>query len=213
MNGKGLGAALAASVFLSGCGGGMFGQGTTASTASGGGMSLSNLLAYNSLRAPAATPGAGAPPVRVDCPEVQVLDGTAAYTVYNGADRSNGAVRYQYSLGDVARQCTVEGNQISIKVGVEGRVLLGPAGTPGSFSVPVRVVVRRESDRGPAASKLFTASAAVPTGDTQATFDVISDPLLVPLTGEHADQDYTIYVGFDNATPKSVAQPPARRRG
>jgi hypothetical protein len=100
-------------------------------------------------------------------------------------------------MGDVARECSKVGDQIMIKVGVQGRVLLGPAGAPGSFSVPVRIAVRRDADGKAAAGKLYPIAATIPQGQTETDFALVADPLGVPYLRSEADQDYTILVGFD----------------
>src|SRR5258708_38650187 len=64
-----------------------------------------NLLAFNRTSAPQMP----APPkqaVEVDCPTIEVQDGTASLRTYSGGE-ANGNVRYQYSLGDTARECNV----------------------------------------------------------------------------------------------------------
>ena len=146
------------------------------------------------------------------CPQIEVLDGTASIRVYNGTDQSNDNVRYQYSMGDVARECSRAGKEIVIKVGVEGRVLLGPAGAPGTFSIPVRIAVRRESDQKPAVAKLYQVAATVAPGQTQGDFTLLSEPLTVPLLQTNADEDYTILVGFDEHGAAPAAKAPARTR-
>ena len=55
-----------------------------------------------------------------------------------------GDLRYQLSFRQTARECQVQDGVMSIKVGVEGRVLLVPFGTPGSVDVPLRYAVVRE---------------------------------------------------------------------
>ncbi len=114
-------------------------------------------------------------------------------------------------MGDVARDCTRSGNDILMKVGVEGRVLLGPAGSPGSFTVPVRIAVRRDSDQKPAAAKLYQVPATIAAGETAGSFTLVTDPIAVPFLTTHADDDYTILVGFDSAT-KPAAEAAARIR-
>ena len=167
-----------------------------------------SLLAFNTPNAPPIPAAAAAAPDNVDCPHIEVLEGASALRI---GGEGNGGVRYQYSLGDLARECTVVGKQISIKVGVQGHVLLGPAGAPGTFSVPVRIVVRSEKDQKPAASKFYRSPATIPAGETQTDFTVISEPLLVPLTRWEANEDYTILVGFDQAGGGAV-HPAARRK-
>ena len=158
---------------------------------------IGSLFAFNTSTPPPVTSLQGKVE-DFDCPHVEVIEGTSAYRSTAGG-QGNGAVRYQYSLGNVARECTLTGNQISIKVGVEGRVLIGPAGAPGAFSVPLRFAVRRESDKKPVASKLYRVAATVPAGDTQAGFSLVSDALVVPFTRAAADEDYTVLVGIDAA--------------
>lgn len=146
------------------------------------------------------------PPAPVDddfeCPAVEILDGGAAMRQVAGSD-----VRNQISLGQVARECRPAGpGQIAIKVGVEGRVLLGPAGSPGAFSAPVRIVIKR-GDKV-VASRLQRASATIASGDTQAAFVVVEDNMVVPRTGD----ELSIWVGLD-PTGRGGEAPRKRKRG
>ena len=164
--------------------------------------SLGNLIAFNKLfPGSAPLPQSEAP---IECPVVEVQDGTASVRVFKGAEQTNDTVRYGFSLGDVARECSKTGDLIQLKVGVEGRVLVGPAGTPGTFTVPVRIAVRNDNTQAVLASKLSTISATVPADGTQAAFSYVSEPFTVPFVA-HPDEDYTILVGFDpngrGATP------------
>jgi hypothetical protein len=77
-------------------------------------------------------------------------------------------------------------------------VLLGPAGSPGSFSVPVRMAILRERDNQPIISKLYRAAVTVAAGETRADFTIVSEPLRVPFIQDHAEDDYTIKVGIDD---------------
>jgi hypothetical protein len=168
-----------------------------------------NLLAFNRTSAPPMPPPPPERAVEVDCPTIEVQDGTASLRTYSGGE-SNGNVRYQYSLGDTARECKVIGNQISIKVGVEGRVLIGPMGSPGSFSAPVRIAIKHESEGKAIVSKLYHVPVTVPAGAAEAPFSFVSEPLLVPMVEVRADEDYTILVGFDGNG--GVEATPVRRK-
>jgi hypothetical protein len=192
----------AAAVFgLSGCGGhlGTFDAPET------GGSKLANLLGFKSNDAPAA---AGTEVRHIFCPEVIVLEGTAASQTYAGTPPSSANLRYQYALGDTARECALEGDQLAIKIGVAGKVLLGPAGSPGGFSVPVRMAVLRERDNQPIVSKLYRAAVTVAAGETQADFTIVSEPLRVPFIQDHAEDDYTIKAGIDEGA--SADKPAAK---
>jgi hypothetical protein len=192
----------AAAVFgLSGCGGHL----GTFDTPETGGSKLANLLGFKSNDAPAA---AGTEVRHIFCPEVIVLEGTAASQTYAGTPPSSANLRYQYALGDTARECALEGDQLAIKIGVAGKVLLGPAGSPGGFSVPVRMAVLCERDNQPIVSKLYRAAVTVAAGETQADFTIVSEPLRVPFIQDHAEDDYTIKAGIDEGA--SADKPAAK---
>jgi hypothetical protein len=176
---------------LAGCGGHL----GTFDTPETGGSKLANLLGFKSNDAPAAP---GAEVRHIFCPQVIVLEGTAASQAYAGTPPSSANLRYQSALDDTARECTLEGEQLAIKIGVAGKVLLGPAGSPGSFSVPVRMAILRERDNQPIISKLYRAAVTVAAGETRADFTIVSEPLRVPFIQDHAEDDYTIKVGIDD---------------
>ncbi len=185
----GIAAAILVAGALSGC-----------SSVNGGMESVANFMSYGATTAPPLpTKAPQDVDVKNNCPEIEVLDGTSAMRTYAGANQ-NPNVRYQFSLGDVERECAVQGNQLSIKVGIEGRVLLGPTGAPGSFTAPVRVAIRRDADHKAAVSQLYKVPVTVPPGGTEAGFSLVTDPpLLVPLLGANPDEDYSVVVGFDEA--------------
>jgi hypothetical protein len=170
-----------------------------------GGSKLAKLLGFKSNDAPAAP---GTEVRHIYCPQVIVLEGTAASQAYAGTPPSNANLRFQYALDDTARECTLEGDQLAIKIGVAGKVLLGPAGSPGGFSVPVRMAILRERDNLPLVSKLYRAAVTVAAGETRADFTIVSEPLRVPFVQDHAENDYTIKVGIDEgaSTNKSAGK-------
>ncbi len=191
-----------AALAVSGCGGhvGNFDQPDPA------GSKLSNLLGLNNASSSAPAPGPETR--RIFCPEIIVLEGTAAAQIHAGNPPSNENLRYQSSVDDVARECSLDGERLSIKVGVAGKVLLGPAGAPGSFNVPVRVAVVRSKDNQPLVSKLYRATVSIPTGQTYANFTIVSEPLFVPFIQDHTEDDYSIKVGIDEG---GADQPTGKR--
>ncbi|MBM3609254.1 MAG: hypothetical protein FJX29_12535 [Alphaproteobacteria bacterium] len=194
-------AALAASLALAGCAGGGADPGDT----------IGNIFAFNSTRAPPVEAPAQDPGVfRLICPVVDVRDGGAAHRVYHGSGRTSSDVRYQFSVGETARECTRQGGQIVIRVGVEGKVLLGPAGGPSTFSVPVFIGVRRDRDQQMVVSKVYNVQANIASGSVQTSFSVVSEPLSVPYMNDNANLDYSIYVGFER--PQQQPQRTSQRR-
>ncbi len=147
------------------------------------------------------------PPVRrLFCPDILILDGTAASQVHAGTPPTNMNLRYQFSLGDVVRECSIEGEQLAIKIGIAGNVLLGPAGSPASFSVPLRVAIISKTDHEPVVTKLYHVAATIAAGQAETDFSLVSEPLLVPFIQDHADVDYEIKVGIDEGPEKPEAK-------
>ncbi len=165
------------------------------------GNALGNIFAYNSTKAPPIAQSRKT--IDVVCPVVQVVDGKAAYRIYAGSDKTNTAVKQQYSMGELSRDCSAEDANLTIRVGISGYVQAGPAGGPGSFDVPVSVIVRREADQQPAAIKTYRIAATIAPGETSTTFALVTEPIAVPYIHEEADDDYSIYVGFDDGKPEA----------
>src|SRR5262249_44094618 len=87
----------------------------------------------------------------INCPDVTIADGGASLRV-GGAE--NSSVRYQFNIGDTARQCDPAGpGQAAVKIGVAGEVVMGPAGAAGTFSAPVRITVTQAGNPKPVFSQ------------------------------------------------------------
>lgn len=138
----------------------------------------------------------------MDCPTVDVLEGGAALTLYTGGRTGDpAAVRTQISIGQVARECIEQPDgSLLVKVGVEGRALAGPAGGTGRLDAPVQVVVRRNDTVY--ARRARRVPVAIPPGDTQGSFTVVEDGIVVPAG---VGTDFQIEVGLGGPAP-------ARRR-
>ena len=176
--------------------------------AQGIGDTLSNLFKFGGTTVPKEAPREAGD---VYCPSVGVIEGGAALRAYTGGKVGEPtALRHQISIGQLARECAEQPDgSIVIKVGVEGRALLGPAGQPGRFETPVTVVVKR-GDRI-LSTRTQKVTVAVPPGDTQGGFVTVQDGLVVPpKTGE-----YEIDVGLvpGAAPPKPERAARRDRRG
>ncbi len=159
---------------------------------------------------PIAPPPSEAPS---GCPTIAILDGTQSQRVMAPGGTDNQSVRYQYSLFNVGRECSISGNRIAMKIGAGGRVLLGPAGAAGRFDIPIRVVVYSERAQKPIESKLYRVAASVASGQDGAPFQFVSDSLVVPLGAGQTGADYSIKVGFDSKGTAAEAKPGKAHRG
>lgn len=142
-----------------------------------------------------------------ECPQINVPAGTSSYAPSGGGD-----IRYQARISNFARECVLEGGTAArIKIGVEGRFLLGLGGGSGSYSAPLRIAVR-DQDTNVVYSKVIRVSGTIPPGETQATFKVVDDGAVVPLAIEKPLKSYDIQVGFGEKGDAAPARHRPRRR-
>ena len=153
-------------------------------------------------QAAAAAASGPSGPVRVnmdpdaECPQINVPSGASSYSSYAGSPDA-GNVRFQARISQFARECTLNpGNTVTIRVGVEGRVILGAKGSPGAYPAPLTITVRDRSGKVIVASRAQRLSVRVPAGDTQGTFKVIDNGIVVPIGQEKPLSSYEIIVGF-----------------
>lgn len=174
------------------------------------GVATGNAAGVNSAATPALTVGTGANAVTYACPSVTVRTGAGTWQVTEG-----GALRYQGNVGQLARECSIVGQTMTIKVGIEGRVLLGEKGSPGTVRVPVRLAVVEE---GPSpktiTTKFFTVPVEIPAGQQQSAFTVVEDQLSFPLPKPDEVERYVVYVGYDpqGEKPKPTSSRPRKPR-
>lgn len=140
------------------------------------------------------------------CPAVELLDGTAA--MRQGAREQARGITFQAAIFDLARECTDNGTTQRIKVGVQGRLVLGDSGKPGSYTVPVRIAVRKGDQV--VHSRLAPTQVTVPADETQAPFVVIDESIALPVSANDPADEYTIFVGLD---PHGKTAPEKKRRG
>lgn len=144
----------------------------------------------------------------IGCPIVEVEDGAAATRV---GGPSNAEVRYQFDIAETARECTPQGSNFALKVGISGHLLIGPAGSPGTYSAALKVLVRREADQQTAFEKTYKIEVNT-GGAAQAPFQLVTDPILLPLTRKNLDDDYSIFVGFDTGHNTANERPRGHRK-
>ena len=137
----------------------------------------------------------------INCPDVSVADGGAAQRV---GGPENATVRYQFSIGDTARQCDPAGpGQAALKIGVAGQVVIGPAGSAGTFSAPIRVTITRIGADKPVFSQTYRAEATT-DGVRAGQFRIVTDPITVPMPSLQLADIYSVTVGFENGTGGSA---------
>jgi hypothetical protein len=205
----------AAALALGGCGGGvpLLGGGSASQAAApveqqqGAGATLRNHLLYSGPTVPQSQqPGFNLVDNERGCPAIDILENAAGYRGA-GSRGDASSVSYQASITGSARECVFQGNQLRIRIGVEGRVLLGQAGRPGTYSVPVRVVVKRRAEV--VTQRFARLSVSVPANDTQSEFSHVEENVVVPLSEVDPADEFDIYIGLDPTGQQAQRQ---RRR-
>ena len=195
---------------LGGCGGNLFGS-----------SSLDLFSTSSKATSGSATGGdadANVSTADIECPSVSVRTGAATLLIGSKPGESEPAaldVRYQGSIIRTARECRVNAGVMTMKVGVEGRLITGPAGGPGTVEVPLRLAVVHEGTNPKAiVSKLARVPVTIAGAVDRTTFTHIDSEISFPLPQPLGNIDsYIVYVGFDpaGALPEKK-KPPVKKK-
>lgn len=203
------------SVFLASCGGGsMFGGGSSGGNSPSFGDRFSQLFGGKSSEvggpqaAQAATSGGA--DSELTCPMVSIRPGAATYAVgAQGKPAVGNDLAYQATITRTARSCDLTNGQVSVKIGIQGRVIVGPAGSPETIEVPLRVAVVQEGvNPKPIATKVFTTTVSM-AGQTSVEYSLVGEDFSYPAPSAVANDSYVFYIGFD---PQALKPQPASRK-
>ncbi|ODN71398.1 hypothetical protein [Methylobrevis pamukkalensis] len=130
------------------------------------------------------------------CPQVGVRDGTQVYTLHaRGMEADPAGVRYQANINKTARECRTDASgATTIKVGLAGRLIVGPKGDAGTVNLPLRVAVVRNGNEV-LFSQIFPVAAGVSGGAGNSLWTKVVDGIVVP--AEKTSGNIEIMVGFD----------------
>ena len=197
------GAVAAIGIALAGC--------SSSSTSSIPGMSSLSSM-FSGVNAVGADQASAKPP-DFECPSITIRPGAGTLKVGAGpADESALTMRYQVGIGETARECKLANNIVTMRVGVQGRVILGPAGGPGQVDVPLRYAVVHEGPNPKTiVTKLERINVAIPAGDPNVLFTHIEEALSFPMPRGSDIDAYVVYIGFDPAGLREQPRRPERR--
>jgi hypothetical protein len=197
-----------AGALLSGCGGGsLFGESTDSSPSIGS--RFSELFGSKSQAVGEAAP----PPVdnELSCPPVSIRAGASTFAVgAPGKEAVGNDLRYQATITRTARDCTRTGDQVTARIGVLGRVIAGPAGSPTTVEIPLRVaVVQGGVQEKTIATKVYRTTVTMADSGS-IPFSLVAEDLVYPVPQGAAGDSYVFYIGFDpqalKPEPKAVAR-------
>lgn len=183
-----LGAAGAVALTISACSmGNMFGGGGTP----GASQQLQNASAS---QAEIAAAGSDAlPAIATECPPIKVRPGGEALFSYGSGQLGNPHdLQFQAVIDKQSRNCVVSNGLITVKMGVVGRLLLGPAGNVTSATLPLRFAVER--DEVALFSQKYEIPVSVTAPNQSEEFVKVIENVAIPYIG---GENLVIWVGFD----------------
>jgi hypothetical protein len=201
-------AMLAASLLVAGCG--VFAAPASAQSLTD---RFKSLFGGKSDAPAPATPAAPVDGPDINCPPVSIRAGASNYAVAAPGKQAVGNdLRYQATITRTARDCTRNGGEITARIGIQGRVIAGPAGAPETVEVPLRIaVVQGGVNEQTIATKAYRTTVTMSEDGTM-PFTLVADDLVYPAPTGAAGDSYVFYIGFD---PQALAPEPkaAAKRG
>ncbi len=133
------------------------------------------------------------------CPPIQIRAGTATMEVHErGHEGEQQYVRYLASISQKARECSMVGETLTMKIGFAGRVVAGPKGSAGNITLPIRIAVAKQfGGTGPLFSQLYKIPVTLSPPSFGANYNHVEQ---VTVQVPPSDRNLIIYVGFDEGT-------------
>jgi hypothetical protein len=155
--------------------------------------------------APPAADGA-----ELDCPGVKIRAGASTYAVAPpGKQPIASELRYQATITRTARDCTRSSGQIVARIGIQGRVIAGPAGAPPTVEIPLRVaVVQTGVHEKVISTKVYRTTVSMGE-DSSVPFSLVGEDLTYTMPPNLTSENYVFYIGFD---PQALTPEPKPSR-
>ena len=144
------------------------------------------------------------------CPPVQVRAGASTYSVAApGKEAVGNDVKFLASITKMARQCNLNNGQITAKIGIQGRVIVGPSGAPPTIQVPLRVaVVNSGVGEKTIMTKAYTTTVQMDESGS-VPFSLVAEDVVYPAPSPAENDNYVFYIGFDPQALKPEPKPRA----
>jgi hypothetical protein len=154
--------------------------------------------------APGAPPAADEAPSGLSCPPVSIRAGASTYQVAApGKQPVGNDLRFQVTITRTARECSYNSGEITARIGIQGRVIAGPAGAPSTVDIPMRVaVVQSGVQEKTIATKAYRTSVTM-SEDGSVPFTLVAEDLVYPAPSGAVGDSYIFYIGFDPQALKS----------
>ena len=142
------------------------------------------------------------------CPDVKVRAGASTYAVAAPGKQAVGSdMRYQATITRTARDCNLSAGQITARVGIQGRVIVGPAGAPATVEIPLRVaVVQGGVNEKTITTTVVRTTVSIGEG-LSVPFSVVAEDIVYPAVSADINDSYIFYIGFDPQALKPEPKP------
>ena len=142
------------------------------------------------------------------CPPVAIRAGASTFAVAAPGKQAIGNdLRFQATITKTARECSINGGEITARIGIQGRVIAGPAGAPPSVQVPLRVaVVQGGVSEKTIATKAYQTTVNMTESGSE-PFTLVAEDLIYPAPAGAVADSYIFYIGFDPQALKPEAKP------
>jgi hypothetical protein len=140
----------------------------------------------------AAVSSTALPAIATECPPIKVRPGSEALFKYAGERANPRELNWQAIIENQSRNCVVSNGKITMKMGVVGRLLLGPAGSVQGADLPLRFAIER--DGVPLFSEKYDIPVQIAAGQQSAEFVKVVENVEIPYLG---GEQITVWVGFD----------------
>ena len=148
--------------------------------------------------------------VEPDCPVVKIRAGASTYAVAPpGKQPTASELRYQATITRTARDCTRSNGQIVARIGIQGRVIAGPAGAPATIEIPLRVaVVQTGVQERVISTKAYRTTVSM-AEDSSVPFSLVGEDLTYAMPPNLTSENFVFYIGFD---PQALTPEPKPSR-
>lgn len=204
--------ALAAAAVLTGCGGGsLLGGSSNSGSSSSSSPSITSRFTELFGSKSQAVGETAPPPVdnELSCPSVTIRAGASTFAVgAPGKEAVGNDLRYQATITRTARDCRQNGGEITARIGILGRVIVGPAGAPPTVEIPLRVaVVQGGVQEKTITTKVFRTTVTI-NDQGSVPFSLVAEDVVYPVPPGATGDSYIFYIGFD---PQALTPAPAPR--
>ena len=129
-----------------------------------------------------------------------------------GKQPTGNDLKFQATITKTARECQINGGEITARIGIQGRVIAGPAGAPASVQVPLRVaVVQGGVSEKTIATKVYQTTVEMSESGSE-PFTLVADDLVYPAPPVAIGDTYIFYIGFDPQALKPEPKPKAAKK-